>query len=171
MVSLDTQVSQDHPGLRQGFDNMFASSNSHATNANAMVSQTVEGIMEDNEYVSSSVKLLTRLLQAKKDNTKEVPSIEEQLHVLDQGINSTPMFSNLKPENSGIASATIPKFYHAISCTNVTKENQCLIRDEVRFDVDSLEVIQIKQFNMGLKTTPKERKGECGRPRKSLKGV
>nr|POF25141.1 hypothetical protein CFP56_66044 [Quercus suber] len=97
----------------QGVDGVMVSSNT----------QTVKGIMKDNEYVSSSVKLLTRLLRAEKDDIREVPSIEEQLHVSDQGINSTPMFSNLKPENSGIASATIPKFYHAITCTNVTKEN------------------------------------------------
>ena len=100
-----------------------------------------------------------------------VPSIEEQLHVSDQGINSTPMFSNLKPENSSFALATVPKFYHATSCTNVAKEIQYLIRDEVRSNVDSLEATQIEQFNMGRNTTPKEKKGVCGRPRKSFKGV
>ena len=41
----------------------------------------------------------------------------------------------------------------------------------MQFNVDSLEVIQIEQFNVGQNTTPKEKKGVCGRPRKSFKGV
>ena len=59
---------------------MITSSHLRTTNANAMVSRTVEGIMDDDEYVSSSVKHSTRLLQVEKHDARVVPSIEEQLH-------------------------------------------------------------------------------------------
>ena len=176
--------------------------------------------MEDGEYVSSSVKHSTGLLQAEKHDARVVPRIKEQLHVSDQRNNFSPVFSNFKPDTSGNVSATSPKFYHATSypyvamenqclnrgkvrdevdlleaiqiekldkfgnvsaitpnfhhatsCTNMAKEIQCLKRDEVIDDMDSLEAIQIEQFNVGQITTPKEKKGACGRPKKSLKGV
>ena len=50
------------------------------------------------------------------------------------------------------------------------KENQGLTRDEVRYDVDSLETIQIEEFNVGRNNTLKEKKGTHGRPRKYSKG-
>ena len=62
MECLDTQASQDHLGLSRGFHKTFASSISRATNANAIVSRIVEGIMKDDQYVSSSVKLSIGLL-------------------------------------------------------------------------------------------------------------
>ena len=54
-------------------------------------------------------------------------------------INSSPVLSNLKPDKPSIASAIAPNFSHATSRINVSKENQGLTGDEVRYDVDSLE--------------------------------
>ena len=77
MVSLDTQVPHGFLRLRQGFDNTITSSDSRATNENDMVPQSVDGILDDEEYVSSSVKLSETLLQAEKDDARVVPNIEE----------------------------------------------------------------------------------------------
>lgn len=41
----------------------------------------------------------------------------------------------------------------------MAKENQCLTRDEVIADVDSLEAIQMEDFHVGRNTTPSEKKG------------
>ena len=77
MVSLDTQVPHGFLRLHQGFDNTITSSDSRATNENDMVPQSVDGILDDEEYVSSSVKLSETLLQAEKDDARVVPNIEE----------------------------------------------------------------------------------------------
>ena len=37
----------------------------------------MDGILDDEEYVSSSVKLSETLLQAEKDDARVVPNIEE----------------------------------------------------------------------------------------------
>nr|POF11142.1 hypothetical protein CFP56_33222 [Quercus suber] len=97
--------------------------------------------MEAKEYVSSSVKVSTTLLQAGKDAVKEDLVFEEQLYALDQAINSPPVSTNLNPDKPGVALAIAPNFSHAMSCANVSKENLDLIGDEVRCVVDSLEAI------------------------------
>ena len=110
------------------------------------------------------------MLQARKVAVREDLNFEEQLHVLDQVINSSPVFSNLNPDKHGVALATAPNFSHATSYANVSKENLDLIGDEVRYDVDCLEAIWVEEFKMGWTSIPKEKKGAHGRPRKSSKG-
>ena len=105
--------------------------------------------MEAKEYVSSSVKLSTVMLQAGKDAVREDPNFKEQLHVLDQSINSSPVFLNLNPDKPGVALVAAPNFSHATSYANVSKENLDLIGDEVRYDVDALESIRVEEFKMG----------------------
>ena len=95
MVSSDAWASHGFPGLHQGFDNIITYSDSRATNENSLVPRCEDGIMDDEEYVSSSMKLL-ETLQAVKDDARVVPNFEEQLQVLDHAINSSPVLSNLK---------------------------------------------------------------------------
>lgn len=73
---------------------MITSSYPNATIVNAMVSQIMEGIMEVGEYASSSVKFSTGLLQAEKDDAREEPRIEEQLHVANRGFTPLLYFQN-----------------------------------------------------------------------------
>nr|POE97072.1 hypothetical protein CFP56_23057 [Quercus suber] len=56
MVSSDARASHCFPGLNQGFDNTIISFDSHATNENSLLPQCEDGIMDDDEYVSSSMK-------------------------------------------------------------------------------------------------------------------
>ena len=80
------------------------------------------------------------------------------------------MLSNLKTDKPGVVLATARIFSHAKSCMNVSKENQGLNNEEVKYDVDSLEAIRIKEFNIGQNSTPREKKSTCGRPRKYSQG-
>ena len=91
MVSSDAWASHGFPRLHQGFDNTITSSDSRATNENSLVPRCEDGIMDDEEYVSSSMKLL-ETLQAVKDDARVVPNFEEQLQVLDHAINSSRAF-------------------------------------------------------------------------------
>ena len=105
-----------------------------------------------------------------KDDARVVPNFEEQFQVLDQAINSSTVLSKLKTDKPSVISATAPTFSHATSCINMSKENQGLNNEEVRYGVDSLEAIRIEEFNVGRNTTPKKKKSTRGRPRKYSKG-
>ena len=76
-------------------------------------------------------------------NIVRVPNFEEQLQVLAQAINSSLVLSKLKTDKPGVVSTTAPTFSNATSCINLSKENQELNNEEVRYDVDSLEAIRI----------------------------
>jgi len=165
MVSSDARVSHGFLGLNQGFDNTITSSDSRATNENSLVPRCEDGIMDDDEYISSSMKQL-ETLQAVKDDARVVLNLEEQLHILDHAINSFPVLSNLKIDKPSVVSATAPIFSHAKSCINVSKESQGLNNEKVKYDVDSLEAIRVEEFNVGRNSTPKEKKSTRGRPRK-----
>ncbi|KAF3966687.1 hypothetical protein CMV_009235 [Castanea mollissima] len=78
MVSSDAWASHGFPGLHQGFDNTITSCDSHATIENSMVPRCEDGIMDDEEYISSSMKL-SETLRAVKDDERVVPNFEEQL--------------------------------------------------------------------------------------------
>ena len=105
-----------------------------------------------------------------KDDARVVPNFEEQFQVLDQAINSSTVLSKLKTDKPSVISATAPTFSHATSCINMSKENQGLNNEEVRYGVDSLEAIRIEEFNVSRNTTPKKKKSTRGRPRKYSKG-
>ena len=62
------------PGLNEGFENTITS-DSRATNENNLVPWCVEGFMDDDEHVSSSLKP-SGSLQTGKDDARAVPDFE-----------------------------------------------------------------------------------------------
>ena len=137
-VTSDAWASHGLPRLNQGFENTITSSDSRATNENSLVPRCEDGSMDDDEYVSSSMKP-SETLQAVKDDARVVPNFEAQLQALDNAINISPVLPNLKIDKLGVVSAAAPIFSHAKSCINVSKEIQGLNKEEVRYVVDSVE--------------------------------
>ena len=76
-------------GLNEGFENTITSFVSRTTNENSLVHRCVEGFMDDDEHVSSSLKL-SGSLQMEKDDARAVPDFEGQLQLLDREIDSSP---------------------------------------------------------------------------------
>ena len=62
------------PGLNEGFENTITS-DSRATNENNLVPWCVEGFMDDDEHVSSSLKP-SGSLQTGMDDARAVPDFE-----------------------------------------------------------------------------------------------
>nr|POE91612.1 hypothetical protein CFP56_25654 [Quercus suber] len=93
------------------------------------------------QTVETAFNIGETLGPAVKDDARVVSNFEEQLQALDHAINSSPELSNLKTDKPGVVSTATPIFSHAKSCINVSKEIQGLNKEEVRYDVDSMEAI------------------------------
>ncbi|KAK7824705.1 hypothetical protein CFP56_034076 [Quercus suber] len=85
-------------GLNDGFENKITSFNSHATKENSLVPRCVVGFRDDEEHVSSSLKLFGSL-QMGKDDARAVSDFDEQLQLLDREIDSSPNLSKLQSDN------------------------------------------------------------------------
>ena len=105
-------------GLNEGFENTITSFDSRATNENSLVPRCVEGSMDDDEHVSSSLKLFGSL-QMGKDDARAVSDFERQLRTLDREIDSSPNLSKLKTDNPDAISVDVPIFLmpsHTLMC-------------------------------------------------------
>ena len=185
-------------GLNEGFENTITSFVSRAINENSLVHRCVEGFMDDDEHVSSSLKL-SRSLQMEEDDARAVPDFEGQLQLLDCEIDSSPNLSKLKPCNSDAVSVDVPIFSHAESRITVSTENQELKKVDARYNVeaapifshakpcinvpttgqglnnevigydgDSLEAIRKEEFNVGQTSTLTEKRTETPKEKKDL---
>ena len=105
-------------GLNEGFENTITSFDSRATNENSLVPRCVEGSMDDDEHVSSSLKLFGSL-QMGKDDARAVSDFERQLQTFDREIDSSPNLSKLKTDNPDAISVDVPIFLmpsHTLMC-------------------------------------------------------
>nr|POE62234.1 hypothetical protein CFP56_71358 [Quercus suber] len=165
-------------GLNDGFENKITSFNSHATKENSLVPRCVVGFRDDEEHVSSSLKLFGSL-QMGKDDARAVSDFDEQLQLLDREIDSSPNLSKLQSDNLDAVSVNVPilnevdatpNFSHVQPCINVSTAGQELNEEVINYEEDSLEAIPLEEFNIGQTFTSKGKKTSRGRPRKFTQG-
>ena len=162
-----THIDHDTTEPQFRLNNITIPSTSQVNIDNDLLISLVRGNMEAAKHVSSLERISTMLLEDGQNATEENPSFEEQLHALDKEINCSLGFPKLNPEFSGLPSITDPLFSHATSSANVSKAYPDFIGNKIGREVDSLETIWADEFKVGWTSINKEKKGSCGRPKKS----